>query len=243
MTGRRPIQMVFQDPYSSLDPRMTIGESIAEALPPGLGRAERDAEVGRLLGLVHLDPARARAYPGAPLGRAAPACRPRACPRRAAPGAHRRRDHLRPRRVDPGRGAQPGPRAPAGAGPLDPVHLPQPGRGALRGQPHRGHVPRAHRRVRHRARRPGPARSIPTPGTCWRRSRGCTGPPSIPTVEVLEAVDPHHPPPGCRYHTRCPIGPLVLPDREVCRERGTVDRPPPARRLPLRPSRGPGHST
>ena len=51
--------MVFQDPYSSLDPRMTIGESIAEALPPGGSRAERRAEVARLLELVHLDPARA----------------------------------------------------------------------------------------------------------------------------------------------------------------------------------------
>jgi peptide/nickel transport system ATP-binding protein len=60
MRGRpRPLQMIFQDPYSSLDPRMTIGESIGEALPPGGSRAEGRAEVARLLELVHLDPARA----------------------------------------------------------------------------------------------------------------------------------------------------------------------------------------
>jgi peptide/nickel transport system ATP-binding protein len=65
MRGRpRPLQMVFQDPYSSLDPRMTIGESIAEALPPGGGRSERRLEVARLLELVHLDPARAADRPG-----------------------------------------------------------------------------------------------------------------------------------------------------------------------------------
>ncbi|PRY44699.1 peptide/nickel transport system ATP-binding protein [Umezawaea tangerina] len=53
----RPLQMVFQDPYSSLDPRMTVGESVTEAMPPGGTRAERRAEVERLLELVHLDPA------------------------------------------------------------------------------------------------------------------------------------------------------------------------------------------
>ncbi|MEU1973106.1 ATP-binding cassette domain-containing protein [Microbacterium sp. NPDC019599] len=62
--GRRPLQMVFQDPYSSLDPRMTIGASIAEILPRGLRRAERRDEVARLLELVHLDATRAQAYPG-----------------------------------------------------------------------------------------------------------------------------------------------------------------------------------
>lgn len=64
----RPLQMVFQDPYSSLDPRMSIGESIAEAIPPGRSRTERRAEVARLLQLVHLDPTRSDARPAAMSG-------------------------------------------------------------------------------------------------------------------------------------------------------------------------------
>lgn len=59
----RPLRLVFQDPYSSLDPRMSIGESVAEAMPRGASRAERRAEVARFLELVHLDPARASARP------------------------------------------------------------------------------------------------------------------------------------------------------------------------------------
>jgi peptide/nickel transport system ATP-binding protein len=63
-TGPRPLQMVFQDPYSSLDPRMTIGASVAELLPSDVRGAARRAEVARLLELVHLDAARAADHPG-----------------------------------------------------------------------------------------------------------------------------------------------------------------------------------
>lgn len=61
---RQPIQMVFQDPFSSLDPRMTVGASIAEAMTATKGRAARRAAVGSLLQLVQLDPADARLLPG-----------------------------------------------------------------------------------------------------------------------------------------------------------------------------------
>ena len=35
-------------------------------------------------------------------------------------------------------------------------------------------------------------------------------------VADAEPADPHHPPPGCRFHPRCPVGPLVRSDRELC---------------------------
>lgn len=61
----RPLQMVFQDPYSSLDPRMQVGESIAETIPRivARGKAERRVEAQRLLGLVGLDADLAHAFP------------------------------------------------------------------------------------------------------------------------------------------------------------------------------------
>ncbi|MER7667510.1 ABC transporter ATP-binding protein [Kitasatospora sp. NPDC096128] len=66
-TPRREIQMVFQDPYSSLNPRMTVGQIIAEPLlNHRLGdRAQRTARVAELLRQVGLDPATADRYPRA----------------------------------------------------------------------------------------------------------------------------------------------------------------------------------
>lgn len=57
------IQMVFQDPYSSLDPRMSVGRSIAEGIGPRSRPAARQAEVERLLDLVALPAAAAEKYP------------------------------------------------------------------------------------------------------------------------------------------------------------------------------------
>ncbi|MEU6485406.1 ATP-binding cassette domain-containing protein [Streptomyces sp. NPDC046887] len=63
VTGVEPgrIQMVFQDPSSSLNPRMSIGDAIAEGVR--VPRARRAAEVGRLLELVALPAAYAGKYP------------------------------------------------------------------------------------------------------------------------------------------------------------------------------------
>ena len=63
---RRRVQMVFQDPYTSLNPRMSIGEIVGEpfrihrdAVPPG----GRERAVRELLDLVGLDPAHVHRYP------------------------------------------------------------------------------------------------------------------------------------------------------------------------------------
>jgi oligopeptide transport system ATP-binding protein len=63
---RKEFQIVFQDPLASLDPRMKIGESIAEpvrSLEPGLPRAGVTERVREIMEKVGLDPAWINRYP------------------------------------------------------------------------------------------------------------------------------------------------------------------------------------
>jgi len=63
---RKEFQIVFQDPLASLDPRMTIGQSIAEplqSLEPQLTRREVNARVTEIMEKVGLDPAWINRYP------------------------------------------------------------------------------------------------------------------------------------------------------------------------------------
>jgi len=62
---RREMQIVFQDPYSSLNPRMTVGEAIAEPILVHrlAGRRETAERVADLLTRVGLAPDHARRYP------------------------------------------------------------------------------------------------------------------------------------------------------------------------------------
>ena len=63
---RRRLQIVFQDPYASLNPRMRVRDIVGESLlVHGLvkGRAERDARVGALLDRVGLDASAATRFP------------------------------------------------------------------------------------------------------------------------------------------------------------------------------------
>lgn len=63
--ARRGLQMIFQDPYASLDPRMTVGDSIAEPIEAyDLARGtELKTRVEELMQMVRLDPAAATRYP------------------------------------------------------------------------------------------------------------------------------------------------------------------------------------
>jgi oligopeptide transport system ATP-binding protein len=62
---RRRIQMVYQDPYSSLNPRMRALDIIGEplAIQGEVGRGERQERVLELMRTVGLDPRRAERYP------------------------------------------------------------------------------------------------------------------------------------------------------------------------------------
>jgi oligopeptide transport system ATP-binding protein len=62
---RRRMQLVFQDPHASLNPRMTVGDIVAEPLAiHGVGsRSERRARVRELLDTVGFDPSFTNRYP------------------------------------------------------------------------------------------------------------------------------------------------------------------------------------
>ena len=62
---RRSVQMVFQDPYSSLNPRKTVAEIVAQPLEiiGGRKRGETRSRVMELLSMVGLDPNHANRYP------------------------------------------------------------------------------------------------------------------------------------------------------------------------------------
>lgn len=62
---RRQMQMVFQDPFASLDPRMTVEAIIGEALSIHklASRAERPSKVAELLEMVGLSPDHRKRYP------------------------------------------------------------------------------------------------------------------------------------------------------------------------------------
>ncbi|MEV8569530.1 oligopeptide/dipeptide ABC transporter ATP-binding protein [Streptomyces sp. NPDC051322] len=239
---RRPLQMVFQDPYSSLDPRMSIGESIAEALPRirGRGGAARRTEVARLLEQVNLDPGRAPMLPGQLSG----GQRQRVALARALAG--------RPQVVI----------ADEITSALD-VSVQGAVLNLMRGVQrqmkltmlfisHNLAVVRYlsdHVAVMYLGRivEAGPTEEVlADPRHPYTRDLLAAVPTRSPASETgadpvtdaviaIEPADPHHPPIGCRYHLRCSAGPRIHAGRDVCR---TSD---PAEDAAARPHRAACH--
>jgi peptide/nickel transport system ATP-binding protein len=212
-----PLQLVFQDPYSSLDPRMTVGASVAEALPRhGAVRAERKAEVVRLLELVDLTGDHARQYPAQLSG----GQRQRVALARALAS--------RPEVII----------ADEITSALD-VSIQGTVLNLVRDLRRRmrlsmlfiSHNLAVVRYVSDviavmylgRIVECGPADDVlADPQHPYTRQLLAAASPDLDAVPRAvadaEPADPHHPPPGCHFHPRCPAGPLVHADRERCRE-------------------------
>ena len=105
---RKRLQMIFQDPYASLNPRWRVGRIIAEPMltHTTMTPAERTARVGQLLKQVGLDPADQGRYPHQFSAASASASRSRARWRSIRVPGLRRAD-LGAGRVGAGAGAEP----------------------------------------------------------------------------------------------------------------------------------------
>jgi oligopeptide/dipeptide ABC transporter ATP-binding protein len=216
---RRRIQLVFQDPYSSLNPRMTLGELLMEVLARhhGARGATRRADVARLLETVGLAESDAPRYPTEFSG-----------------GQRQRIAIARALAVKPELII-----ADEITSSLD-VSIQASILNLLRELQRTQHVSYlfiSHNLgiVRWMSRRVAvmhlgkvveeglTSETFDTPRHPYTRALIDAIPRLTPRTDPLlhlegEIPDPQNPPSGCRFHTRCPLGPRTHPERTVCAE-------------------------
>ena len=211
----RDMQIIFQDPYASLNPRMTVGAIIGEAL---------------IIHKLATDRARVRgarrraARDGRP---AAPttcgATRTSSPAASASASASRARSRSSPKLIvcdEPVSALDVSIQAQVinlledlqeQVRPDLPLHRARPVGGRAHQHARRGDVSRPHRRDRAGARTLRRSRCIPTPRRCSRRCRSPTR--QVKRKRILlqgDVPSPIRPPTGCHFHTRCPIAQFPL---------------------------------
>ncbi len=204
---RSKLQIIFQDPYASLNPKMRISAILGEALSThGLakGPGERERRIAELLQTGRPAARTRQPLPARVFRRAAPAHR--RCARAGGrTGVHRRRRALvGPGRVDPGAGHQPAGRSARAPVADHALHLARSRRRRVPVRPCRRALSRPGDGGRADRRAVRAATAPVHPGPAGRQPQARPADPERCRAAEGRHPEPDGPPSGCVFRTRCP---------------------------------------